>query len=164
MSKLLSTICLLAVSAFLLSGGCTPEANKTWSENADLAWEYGDMVIYDWSGPYMFLYDDAGGGMDSMTLFQTGTSMQGFDNLGRTWNGYITGSTGPVVFDADFNEENTTGGGQMNIETGDGGSEVLTGWVGVYTDELGGTFKACGGQHYTPSAGGAFLMVGPGIS
>jgi hypothetical protein len=164
MSKLLTTICLLAASAFLMSGGCTPEANKTWSENADLAWEYGSMIIYDWSGPYQFLYDHVDNGISTMTLFQTGTSMQGYDNYGRTWNGYITGKTGPTVLNADLQQENTTGGGQVNIETGDGGSEVLTGWVGVYTNPDGGTQKAVGGQHYTSGASGSFMMAGPGIS
>jgi hypothetical protein len=165
MSKSLITICLLAASAFLMIGGCTPEANKTWSENADLAWDYGAMTIYDWSGTYGFMYDDAGR-LDSMALFQTGTSLQGYDNQGRTWNGYITGSTGPVetvTTDSVPETINTTGGGQIHLETGDASSEVLTGNVGIYTDLLGGQYKAVNGEHITSGGSGYFLMVGPGV-
>jgi hypothetical protein len=98
-----------------------------------------------------------------MTVFQTGNSLQGYDNYGRTWNGYITGATGPVVIDENLQEQNTTGGGQVNMETSDGGTEVITAWAGIYTD-LTGSYKAFGGQHYTGGAGGGILMIGPGVS
>ena len=145
MSKLLPMICLLAVSAFLMSGGCTPEENQTWSEVAD----FSTSSYEDWSGWY-----EAGSSLDSdfvsITIYHTGSSIQGFDNMGRSWFGHIVPGDGPAV----------------NIETSDGprGVQVLAGnFYLIPTMDPEIFILGCGGQHRTTSMSGQFALVGPTV-
>ena len=48
MLKLAALVCLLGVAGLIMVGGCTPEANKTWSESTD----FSGNLNQDWSGWY----------------------------------------------------------------------------------------------------------------
>jgi hypothetical protein len=165
MSRLLATICLLGMAAFFLSGGCTPEANKTWSETADfseLDVRFGGNI----SGTYevdQSLQSD----FVLITLVETGSSVQGYDNMGRSWFGSLSGSVDPTitVHDDVPTSSNPSGGNTMNLETSDdprgryviiasmeiivvmtlAGPECHTGFMGqFYTEQASGYIEGLG--------------------
>jgi len=161
MSKLLIMLGLLSVAAFVIVGGCTPEANKTWSEGADsdaLDLLIAGVHVRDVSGTYA-VSSDVDGRLSTLVLMQAGTSIQAYDNLRRSWFGYISGGAGPMITETQgttINTIPTTGTGLINIETGDGGSEVISGSFGSLQGSI-----AFNGLHYTPSATGYIIAVGP---
>ena len=144
MLKLAALVGLLAVAGLIMVGGCTPEANRTWSESTD----FSGLQVEDWSGPYVVSasLDEE---FTSLNIYQTGSSLQGFDNFRRSWFGSISASTSPAV----------------NLETSDGprGTEVFVGNAYIVTT-LTGSFKGMGGTHWASPRTGTIEMVGLGIA
>lgn len=108
MLKLVTLVCVVGVAGLLIVGGCTPEANKTWSESVDFSEQ--DEFLQDMSGTYDVL-NNLDERFTTISLYQTGASLQGFDNMRRSWNGTISG------------------GGQVNLQTNDGpgGQAIMVG-------------------------------------
>jgi len=156
MSKLLATICLLGIAALFMSGGCTPEANKTWSGNVNF--DEMDERIADMSGTY-YVENDVDTSFTTLSLYQTGGSLQGYDNLRRSWNGSMSGGDPVIVVPT----TTQLSAGQINLQTSDGPQAVLSGNAGIYTDMLGNEYKAFNGVIYFGGASGSFLAIGPGI-
>jgi hypothetical protein len=146
MLKLLPVVCLLGVAGLMMVGGCTPEENKTWSESQDFS---GDLNS-DWSG-YYSVYSTIDAGFTGINIYQSGSSLQGFDNLRRSWFGHITPGAAPTC--------------NMEAKDSSGGAEVLAGSFELIPTldplvfELG-----CIGQHWTSSATGQFEMLGPFVT
>ena len=146
MLKLVAVVCLLSVAGLVMVGGCTPEENKTWSESQD----FGDYLVQDWSGPYS-VTSNLDGRFTSITIYQSGTSLQGFDNMRRSWFGHLTASDVP----------------QVNLETSDGpsGTEVVVGTAGLIPTLIAGVYQmAITGEHWATPKTGVIDMLGPLIS
>jgi hypothetical protein len=145
MLKLVPVICLLGAASLVLVCGCTPEANKTWSESQN----FGDYLLGDWSGTYS-VSSSLDASFASITIYQTGGSLQGFDNLKRTWAGTIVAATNPGI----------------NLETKDpdGSAEVLAGHFELVLLVAPDIYWMTGtGQHWTSSNSGTFFFDGPVI-
>jgi hypothetical protein len=146
MLKLLPVVCLLGVAGLMLVGGCTPEENKTWSEAAD----FSNDLNSDWSG-YYAVYSTIDASFTGITIYQSGSSLQGYDNERRSWFGHLTPGVAPA----------------MNMEAKDssGVAHVLAGnfelipTLDPLVFELG-----CIGQHWSSTATGQFEMYGPYIT
>jgi len=143
MLKVAISVCLLGVAWLVIIGGCTPEADKTWSESDDFSgWQNSD-----WSGWYS-VWSSIDGRFTGITLYQTGSSLQGYDNMRRTWSGTITpGQTPPC-----------------NLETSDGpsGTEVLAGnFELIPTLDPEWFYLGCIGQHWASPKTGEFELLGP---
>jgi hypothetical protein len=143
MLKLLPVICLLGAAGLALVGGCTPEENKTWSEAADFSVNLNE----DWSGWYS-VFDTIEAGFTGINLYQTGSSLQGYDNMRRSWFGHITPGQAPP----------------MNMEAKDssGVAHVLAGnFELIPTLDPEWFYLGCIGQHWSSTATGQFEMLGP---
>jgi hypothetical protein len=142
MLRLAALVCVLGVAGLLIVGGCTPESNKTWSESTD----FSGMFVTDWSGAYSVAtnLDDK---FTSMTIYQTGASLQGFDNFRRSWFGSMSGNGG------------------VNLETSDGprGTEVIVGNASLL-ETLAGTFMYISGGHWASPRTGTIAMTGPAVT
>jgi hypothetical protein len=138
-----------------MSGGCTPEANKTFS---DVNFDEMDLRLADMSGTY-FVENDVDTSFTTISLYQTGGSLQGYDNLRRTWNGSMSGGD-PVVVIPTTAQLNA---GQINLQTSDGPQAILAGNAGFYTDLVGNKYKAFTGVYYVGGASGSFIAIGPGV-
>jgi hypothetical protein len=144
MLKLAALVCLLGVAGLIIVGGCTPEANRTWSESTD----FSGFQVEDWSGPYAVSasLDEE---FTSLNIYHTGSSLQGFDNFRRSWFGSISAATSSPA---------------VNLETSDGprGTEVFVGNAYIVVT-LTGSFKAMGGTHWASPRTGTIEMLGLGI-
>ncbi len=144
MLRLAALVCVLGVAGLLIVGGCTPESDRTWSESTD----FSDYQVSDWSGPYTVTasLDDE---FTNMNIYQTGSSLQGFDNFRRSWFGSLSASTTPG----------------LNLETSDGprGTEVIVGNF-VLFETLAGTFKGAQGTHWASPRTGVIEMMGPAVA
>lgn len=150
MSKLLVTICLLGIAASLMIGGCTPDDGKTWSESADfseLDVRFGGNI----SGSYEV--DQAvEDNFVIITLIQTGSTIQGYDNMGRSWLGTLSGSADPMTVTGEDDEFPTTinqsGGNTLNLQTGTGTKTTIVAAMEIFAVET-----LSGVVHYTGFAG-----------
>jgi len=135
MLRLVISICLLGVAGLVIVGGCTPEADRTWSESTD----FSTFVDPNISSVYAVTstLDDR---FTTMTLYQSGSTLQGFDNMRRTWHGSMNANA------------------QVHLETSDGpdGREVIVGMHEIYM----GTNIAIHGQHYASPKTGYITMIG----
>jgi len=154
MLRLVISICLLGVAGLVIVGGCTPEADRTWSETADVTFLLGGAEYDNITGTYT-VTASLDKRFTSMTLYHTGSTLQGFDNMRRTWMGSISGWVGSDSQTA------ATGGGIINLETSDGpsGTEVIVGNVAL----VGGSFGIVG-QHWASPRTGTIQMVYMGSS
>ena len=155
MFRLLAAICLTGVAGLLLVGGCTPESENSWSENLD----FGDIDprLADMSGTYSMStnIDDR---FTSLTIYQTSGSLQGYDNMRRSWRGSIAGSQPPGA------------GGfaawpQLQLQTNDGpeGQVILTGTGNIFVDMFGNCYQGIEGSIYSGEMSGTFSGWGPVI-
>jgi hypothetical protein len=125
MSKLFALICLTGVAGLLLVGGCTPEAENTWSESLDFGGM--DPRVNTVNGTYG-IFNDIDSRFTAITLTQVGGTVQGHDNMRRSWRGTAYGTVPPGA--------SATYGEFLNfqIQTNDGpeGQVVLAGTVYIY--------------------------------
>jgi hypothetical protein len=153
MSKLVTLICLLGVAGLLMVGGCTPESENTWSESLDFS--ALDPRLNTVSGTYWIsCFDDR---FTTLTLFQTGNTVQGHDNMRRTWRGTAYGVLPPDA-------TSSYGGGLgFEIQTNDGpeGQVVLAGHGKIVMDITMTCYRCLEGVMYQGDLSGSFDSLGP---
>ncbi len=113
MLKALTVVCLLGLAGLVVSG-CSPESQDAWSSDldfSDLDPRLGDEM--DGSYDVWNTLDDR---FTSLTLYQTGGTFQGYDNMRRSWSGTISGQ---------HSSSDGTYSGQVNLQTNDGGQQAI---------------------------------------
>ncbi len=133
MFKLLAMICLTGAAGLLLVGGCTPESEDSWSE--DVSFADVDDRLDDMTGTYAVQSITIDDRFTHLTIFQTGGTLQGYDNMKRSWRGTIEG-TAP-----------SGAGGwavpRLQMQTNDGpeGQTILVGTGEVFMDMFGNCYR-----------------------
>ena len=154
MFKLLVAICLTGAAGLLLIGGCTPESENTWSE--DVSFADVDIRFDDMTSTYTVStnIDDR---FTSLTLFQTGGTLQGSDNMRRSWRGTIEGTL----------PSGAAGGSmpRLQIQTSDGpeGQVIIVGNGQIFIDMFGHCYRGINGQLYSGDKSGSIQLWGPPI-
>jgi len=127
MSKLITAVCLFSLVGFVLTG-CTPESEESWSGNLDFS--DLDPRIGSVSGTYE-ISNNIDDRFTTLTILQTGGTLQGYDNMRRSWSGTITGQSDSLT--------DQTHSGQINLQTSDGptGQAVIVGKMVVFVVTVG---------------------------
>lgn len=157
MSKLVILICLLGVVGLLMVGGCTPESENTWSESLDFS--HLDPRTNTVNGTY-YISTDVDDRFTVLTLFQTGSTVQGHDNVRRSWRGTAYGVMSP--------EATSSYGGALGfeIQTNDGpeGQVVMAGTAYIYQNPITLVCYRClEGVIYKGELSGTFDSTGPSV-
>ncbi len=154
MYRLLAAICLTGVAGLFLVGGCTPESENTWSEN--LSFANVDPRMADMTGTYDITnqIDDR---FITLTVFQTGGTLQGYDNMRRTWRGTIDGSS-PSGNSSYVHP-------RLQLETSDGpeGQVVIVANGQIFVDLTGTCYIGIDGHFYSGEKSGWIQGTGPAV-
>jgi hypothetical protein len=156
MSKLLIWICLLGATGLIMVGGCTPESDDTWSESLDFGGM--DPRVNTVNGTYI-MYNDVDERFTTLTLWMTGSTVQGSDNMRRNWRGTAFGDVPPGATET-YSEFL---GFQIQTNDGPEGQVVLAGTVYIYVDIFGNCYRCIHGVMYSGDASGSFDSLGPSI-
>ncbi len=154
MLKVLTVVCLLGLAGLAVSGGCTPAAKDAWS--SDLDFSDMDPRLGEEMDGYYDVFNNLDGRFYGLTLYQTGGTFQGYDNMGRSWSGTISGQ---------HSGSDGTYSGQVNLQTNDGGQQAIimaNTVVIVIVDAEGNEicYKGIVGVFYYGDSSGQISLVG----
>ena len=156
MSKLLIWICLLGAAGLVMVGGCTPSVEDSWSENLDFGGM--DPRVNTVNGTYL-IFNDLDERFTVLTLFMTGGTVQGHDNMRRSWRGTAYGDIPPGA-SSTYSEFL---GFQIQTNDGPEGQVVLAGTVYIYVIPGPICFRCLHGVMYQGDLSGVFDSLGPEV-